>query len=165
MRSRGTHVKEDAMPRLYEPHLASAAPSLSGGNLTLVVIVAVIALGALGVAAYLVREVLAAGEGTENMKRIALAVQGGASAYLARQFRTLGVFAVGAFFLLLALPADNWNVRIGRSLFFLLGAGFSAVTGYVGMWLAVRANVRVAAAAHASGANRATRTPFRPARR
>ncbi len=149
------------MPRLHEPHLASAVPSLSGGNLTLVVIVAVIALGALAVAGYLVREVLAAGEGTENMKRIAAAVQEGAAAYLARQFRTLGGFAVIAFFLLLALPADNWNVRIGRSLFFLLGAGFSAVTGYVGMWLAVRSNVRVAAAANESGANRATRIAFR----
>ncbi|HEV2342512.1 MAG TPA: sodium/proton-translocating pyrophosphatase, partial [Actinocrinis sp.] len=149
------------MPRLYEPLLASAAPSLSGGNLTLVVIVAVIALGALGVAGYLVREVLAAGEGSENMKRIAVAVQEGAAAYLARQFRTLGGFAVVAFFLLLALPADNWSVRIGRSLFFLLGAGFSAITGYVGMWLAVRSNVRVAAAANESGANRATRIAFR----
>jgi len=149
------------MPRLTEPLLASAAPSLSGGNLTIVVVVAVIALGALGVAAYLVREVLAAGEGTENMKRIAVAVQEGAAAYLARQFRTLAGFAVVAFFLLLALPADNWNVRIGRSLFFLLGAGFSAITGYVGMWLAVRANVRVAAAANESGANRATRIAFR----
>ncbi len=149
------------MPRLQEPHLASAAVSLTGGNLTLVVVVAVIALGALGVAAYLVREVLAASEGTENMKRIAVAVQEGAAAYLARQFRTLGGFAAVAFFVLLALPADNWNVRIGRSLFFLLGAGFSAVTGYVGMWLAVRSNVRVAAAANESGANRATRIAFR----
>ncbi len=148
------------MPRLPGQQLASAV-SLTGGNLTLVVIVAVIALAALGVAAYLVREVLAAGEGSENMKRIAAAVQEGAAAYLARQFRTLGGFAVVAFFLLLALPADNWSVRIGRSLFFLLGAGFSAVTGYVGMWLAVRSNVRVAAAANESGANRATRIAFR----
>jgi K(+)-stimulated pyrophosphate-energized sodium pump len=147
------------MPRLTGPHLASAA--LTGGNLTLVVVVAVIALGALAVAGYLVREVLAASEGTENMKRIAAAVQEGAAAYLARQFRTLGGFAVVAFFLLLALPADNWSVRIGRSLFFLLGAGFSAITGYVGMWLAVRSNVRVAAAANESGANRATRIAFR----
>jgi K(+)-stimulated pyrophosphate-energized sodium pump len=149
------------MPRHSGPLLAGAAPSLTGGNLTIVVVVAVIALGALGVAGYLVREVLAAGEGTENMKRIAVAVQEGAAAYLARQFRTLGGFAVVAFFLLLALPADNWSVRIGRSLFFLLGAGFSAVTGYVGMWLAVRSNVRVAAAANESGANRATRIAFR----
>ena len=148
------------MPRLSGQHLASAV-SLTGGNLTLVVIVAVIALAALGVAAYLVREVLAAGEGTENMKRIAVAVQEGAAAYLARQFRTLGGFAFIAFFLLLALPADNWSVRLGRSGFFVLGAGFSAVTGYVGMWLAVRSNVRVAAAANESGANRATRIAFR----
>ena len=45
------------------------------------------------------------------------------------------------------LPADDLKQRIGRSMFFLVGAVFSAVTGYVGMWLAVRSNVRVAAAA------------------
>jgi K(+)-stimulated pyrophosphate-energized sodium pump len=156
-----SYVKEDAMPRLTEPPLASAVPSLTGGNLTLVIVVAVVAIAALAVAGYLVREVLAAGEGTAKMKEIAVAVQEGAAAYLARQFRTLGGFAAVAFFLLLALPADNWSVRIGRSLFFLLGAGFSAVTGYVGMWLAVRSNVRVAAAANESGANRATRIAFR----
>ncbi|HEV2634346.1 MAG TPA: sodium-translocating pyrophosphatase [Actinocrinis sp.] len=136
-------------------------PVLAGNNLDLVIVVFVVALAALGVAYYLVREVLAASEGTENMKRIALAVQEGASAYLARQFRTLGGFAAVAFFLLLALPADNWNVRIGRSIFFLVGAGFSALTGFLGMWLAVRSNVRVAAAANESGANRATRIAFR----
>ena len=52
------------------------------------------------------------------------------------------------FFLLFLLPADTTSVKIGRSLFFIVGAVFSAVTGYVGMWLAVRANVRVAAAAN-----------------
>jgi K(+)-stimulated pyrophosphate-energized sodium pump len=148
------------MPRLSEPTLA-AAPTLSGGNFTLVILVAIVALAALAVAGYLVREVNAASEGTEKMKQIAGAVQEGATAYLARQFRTLSLFAAVAFFLLLALPADNWNVRIGRSVFFLLGAGFSAVTGTVGMRLAVRANVRVAAAAKESGANRATRIAFR----
>ncbi|MBR7835317.1 sodium-translocating pyrophosphatase [Actinospica durhamensis] len=148
------------MLRLSEPTLA-AAPSLSGGNFTLVILVAIVALAALAVAGYLVREVNAASEGTEKMKEIAGAVQEGATAYLARQFRTLSIFAAVAFFLLLALPADNWNVRIGRSVFFLLGAGFSAVTGTVGMRLAVRANVRVAAAARESGANRATRIAFR----
>ncbi|WP_034266484.1 sodium-translocating pyrophosphatase [Actinospica robiniae] len=148
------------MPRLSEPTLA-AAPKLSGGNFTLVILVAIVALAALAVAGYLVREVNAASEGTEKMKEIAGAVQEGATAYLARQFRTLSIFATVAFFLLLALPADNWNVRIGRSVFFLLGAGFSAITGTVGMRLAVRANVRVAAAAKESGANRATRIAFR----
>ena len=99
------------------------------------------------VAGVLVRQVLAAGEGTDSMKKIAAAVQEGANAYLARQLRTLGVFAVVVFFLLMLLPADDWNQRAGRSIFFLIGAAFSAATGYIGMWLAVRSNVRVAAAA------------------
>ena len=161
MDGRGDYVKEDEMPRLQEPFLADSTPSLTGGNITLVIVVAIVALAALGVAAYLVREVRAASEGTEKMKEIAAAVQEGATAYLARQFRTLSVFAGVAFLVLLALPADNWNERIGRSIFFLLGAGFSATTGSVGMQLAVRANVRVAAAARESGANRATRIAFR----
>ena len=102
-----------------------------------------IALGALAMAWMFRQEVLAAGEGTDNMKNIAHAVQEGASAYLTRQFRTLGVFAAVAFFLLLALPADDAAVRIFRSVFFLIGAGFSAAIGYLGMSLAVRANLRV----------------------
>ena len=99
-----------------------------------------IALGALGMAYMFRQEVLAAGEGTDNMKNIAHAVQEGANAYLTRQFRTLGIFAAVAFFLLLALPADDAVVRIFRSIAFLFGAGFSAAIGYLGMWLAVRAN-------------------------
>ena len=96
--------------------------TVSGANLWLVVIVALIALGAIGMAVLFRSQVLAAGEGTDNMKNIALAVQEGASAYLGRQFRTLGIFAAVAFLVLLALPADDWGVRIGRSVFFLLGA-------------------------------------------
>jgi len=139
----------------------SEAGSLTGGNLTLVVVVALVALLALAVAGYLVRDVLKANEGTDNMKRISAAVQEGAAAYLARQFRTLGVFAALVFFLLMLLPADSWNERIGRSIFFLVGAIFSATTGYVGMWLAVRANLRVAAAAREGGATPAMRIAFR----
>ncbi|MFJ9818811.1 sodium-translocating pyrophosphatase [Streptomyces sp. NPDC101151] len=124
-----------------------AAAVLTDDNRIIVAVIAAVALAALVVAGVLVRQVLAAGEGTESMKRIAEAVQEGAKAYLARQLRTLGVFAVVVFFLLLLLPADDWNQRAGRSVFFLIGAVFSAVTGYIGMWLAVRSNVRVAAAA------------------
>jgi K(+)-stimulated pyrophosphate-energized sodium pump len=132
-----------------------------GGNYTWVWIVAVVALLALGVAAVLVREVLSADQGTDNMQRIAGAVQEGASAYLKRQFRTLGVFAVIVFFLLLLLPADSGSQRWGRSVFFLVGAAFSGITGYTGMWLAVRANVRVAAAARVGQAREAMRIAFR----
>ncbi|WP_372735453.1 sodium-translocating pyrophosphatase [Nocardioides sp.] len=124
---------------------------LEGTNFVLVVVVALIALGALGMAAMFRKEVLSAGEGTDNMKNIALAVQEGADAYLQRQFRTLAIFAVVAFFALLALPADDAMVRIFRSVFFIVGAGFSASVGYLGMSLAVRANLRVAAAANTEG--------------
>jgi K(+)-stimulated pyrophosphate-energized sodium pump len=135
--------------------------TVSGANLWLVVIVALIALGAIGMAVLFRSQVLAAGEGTDNMKNIALAVQEGASAYLGRQFRTLGIFAAVAFLVLLALPADDWGVRIGRSVFFLLGAGFSAAIGYLGMSLAVRANLRVAAAANDEGRDPAMNVGFR----
>ncbi|MHA6762166.1 sodium-translocating pyrophosphatase [Streptacidiphilus sp. PAMC 29251] len=135
--------------RVSAPPPAVSAVLTSEGR-TIVIIVAVIALAALGVAWLLVRQVLAADEGTDSMKRIATAIQEGANAYLARQFRTLGVFASAVVFLLLLLPADNWDQRIGRSVFFVVGAGFSALTGYIGMRLAVRSNVRVAAAARAA---------------
>ncbi|MFH9723812.1 sodium-translocating pyrophosphatase [Streptomyces sp. NPDC017254] len=130
---------------MYPTTLAAAV--LTSGNRTIVYVVGAVALAALLVARLLARQVLKAGEGTERMREIAAAVQEGANAYLARQLRTLAVFAVAVFFLLMLLPADNWSQRAGRSLFFLVGALFSAVTGYIGMRLAVRANVRVAAAA------------------
>ncbi|GAA1134464.1 sodium-translocating pyrophosphatase [Nocardioides aquiterrae] len=138
-----------------------AAVEVSGGNLVLVIVVALIALGALAMAAMFRQEVLAAGEGTDNMKNIAQAVQEGANAYLQRQFRTLAIFAAVAFFLLLALPADDATVRIFRSVFFLVGAGFSATVGYLGMSLAVRANLRVASAAQTEGRNPAMNIGFR----
>src|SRR6476660_1464760 len=121
--------------------ITPAVVELSGGNLVLVIVVAVIALGALAMAVMFRQEVLAAGEGTDNMKNIAHAVQEGANAYLTRQFRTLAVFAVLAFLLLLALPADDLTVRAFRSVFFLVVAVFSATDGYLGMNLAVRANL------------------------
>jgi len=140
---------------------------LTGMNLTFVAVVGVIAILALVMALYFRREVLAASEGTENMRRIALAVQEGASAYLGRQFRTLAVFAVVAFFLLLFLPAHGdagfgpWTLKIARSVAFLAGATFSGLIGYMGMWLAVRANVRVAAAARDGGRDPAMKLAFR----
>jgi K(+)-stimulated pyrophosphate-energized sodium pump len=140
---------------------AQSGVTVSGGNLTLVYVVALVAVAALGVAWVLAREVLAAGEGTEKMKEIAGAVQEGAAAYLSRQFRTLAVFAALVFFLLFLLPADTNSERIGRSAFFLVGAVFSAITGYVGMWLAVRGNVRVAAAANETGERAAMKIAFR----
>jgi K(+)-stimulated pyrophosphate-energized sodium pump len=146
--------------------LAVQAVDLSSSNTTLVIVVGVIAIFAVAIAMVFRRQVLAADEGTENMKTIALAVQEGASAYLSRQFKTLSIFAVVAFLLLFLLPVHSdgggeTTLKIFRSVFFLVGAGFSAAIGYLGMWLATRANVRVAAAARAEGREPAMRVAFR----
>ena len=131
-------------------------------------VILVISLVALVFAYYLVREVLAAPEGTPKMREIATAIQVGAKAYLSRQFRTVAVFmAIITVLLFFALPVpedaahSEFALRFGRSIAFLLGAAFSAITGYVGMWLAVRANVRTANAAKESGMRKALRIAFR----
>ena len=131
--------------------LSAAEIAVTGTDQGIVIGVAVVALVALVIAFILRAGVLAAGQGTPKMQEISAAVQEGAAAYLARQFRTLGVFVVIVFVLLFALPATTTSERIGRSIFFLLGAAFSASIGYFGMWLATRANVRVAAAANGDG--------------
>ncbi|MEZ0448167.1 sodium-translocating pyrophosphatase [Cellulomonas sp. ICMP 17802] len=123
---------------------------LGSTSITIVSVIAAVAVASLLIAVALRRQVLAAGEGTESMREIARAVQEGAAAYLNRQFRTLALFAVVVCALLFLLPGDS-GVKIGRSVFFLIGAGFSASIGYLGMWLATRANVRVAAAASQAG--------------
>ena len=136
--------------------LAVSELTLSGSNLTYVIIAAVIALVALGFAFALVRAVLATGKGTQKMQEIAGAVQEGASAYLLRQFKTLGIFVIIAVVLLFLLPVNEGGVavKIGRSVFFVVGALFSAAIGGAGMALATRANLRVAAAANTGEGSR-----------
>ena len=133
---------------------------VTGNNLTIAYVILGVALLALAIAYALRAQVLTQNEGTESMKEIAAAVQEGAAAYLARQFRTLSYFVAIVFALLFALPGDM-DVKIGRSVFFLIGAGFSAYVGYQGMWLAVRANVRVAEAARQGSAQKAVEIAFR----
>ncbi|MGA4778400.1 sodium-translocating pyrophosphatase [Cellulosimicrobium sp. AB352] len=135
--------------------------TLGTESLTIVAVIAAIALVALAFAVVLRRQVLAADEGTAKMQDIAQAVQEGAGAYLSRQFRTLALFAAIVFGLLFLLPGDG-GIRVGRSVAFLVGAGFSAAIGYLGMWLAVRANVRVASAAtRPGGRSEGARIAFR----
>ncbi len=133
---------------------------VTGSNLTYVYIILGISLGALAVAYALRAQVLAASDGTPKMREIAEAVQEGAAAFLSRQFRTLSYFVGIVFVLLFALPGAT-EIRVGRSIFFLLGAVFSALVGYNGMWLAVRANVRVADAARNKDGEKAVQIAFR----
>jgi K(+)-stimulated pyrophosphate-energized sodium pump len=104
-------------------------------------------------AAYLARQVLAGDAGDDTMRAIALAIQEGATAFLRREYRALAIFSVVVAFLLGAA------VSIPVAVCFLAGAACSALTGYVGMWIAVRANVRTAAAAR-QGLNRGLRVAF-----
>ena len=132
----------------------------AGENLTLVAVLAV-SLIALLVAYILARQVLAADQGGEKIREVGRAIQEGSRAYLTRQFRTLSVFVAPLFFLLLVLDADSTSVRIARSVAFVFGAGFSALAGFTGMNLAVRGNVRVAAAANTGGLRKAMPLAFR----
>ena len=132
---------------------------LKGGEWTVLLLSAAAALLAIGVGFYLARSVLAADQGTPKMQEIALAIQEGALAYLKRQFRTIG-------FILIPVAADRVlhvdrdrqarrqrgaDVRrspaLCRTVAFILGCVASGLTGYIGMTLATRGNVRTAAAA------------------
>ncbi len=138
-----------------------AAIELGAGQLGLVAAVAAVAGLALVVAGYLVREVLAADQGSPRMIEVGRAIQEGAAAYLRRQFTTVAGFVLVIPFVLLLLPAESTGSRVGRSLFFVLGAVFSALVGFVGMSLATRANTRTAAAAIRLGERAAMRIAFR----
>ncbi|MBK8868404.1 MAG: sodium-translocating pyrophosphatase [Dermatophilaceae bacterium] len=139
---------------------AASQVALEGLNLTLVIVVLVISVIALVMGAMFRGQVLAADPGTPRMQEIGDAVEEGAQAYLSRQFKTLVPFVVLVFLLLFLLPADM-GVKVGRSLFFVVGAFFSAAIGYLGMSLAVKANVRVASAARQGNREDGMRIAFR----
>ncbi|MBU0727363.1 sodium-translocating pyrophosphatase [Patescibacteria group bacterium] len=92
-------------------------------------------------AGYSTYRVLSHDAGTPKMKEIAAAIQEGSMAYMHRQFKTVAIFAV-LIFLLMGFGLD-WKIACT----FIAGALFSAIAGYIGMNVSIRANVRTAAAA------------------
>ncbi|MFM8947519.1 MAG: sodium-translocating pyrophosphatase [Acidimicrobiaceae bacterium] len=135
---------------------------LSGGSAVL----------ALLVGWYLMVKVLQQDEGTNKMKEIAAAIQVGAWAYLKRQFRTIGMILVpvGAVVFLTSVAIEKPNgesalsfVSAGlyRTISFVLGCVASGLTGYIGMTLATRGNVRTAAAARRGSMRESLQVAFR----
>ncbi len=133
---------------------------------------AVTALLALAVGAFLVRSVLDADTGTDKMREIAAAIQEGAMAYLKRQFRTIGIIVVPVAVIVFvtstevlkpdgAVALSFFQSGLFRTLAFVAGCVLSGLTGFIGMSLAVRGNVRTAAAAKSGSMPAALQVAFR----
>ena len=109
-----------------------------------------IAVAGLVYALGLVNQVVGADEGTERMREVGAAIRQGANAYLGRQFKAIAPLMVVLTGLLWVTAESTQQVALGRAAAFFIGATFSWTVGFVGMSLAVRGNLRVAAAARTS---------------
>jgi len=145
---------------------------LGGGEMTVLFLSVLAAVLAIAVGFHLMRGVLAADQGTPKMIEIALAIQVGAAAYLRRQFKTIAVIMipVAAIVFLTSTKVVQpdgvvalTKVQSGtfRTLAFVAGAFLSALTGFIGMTLATRGNVRTAAAAKSGSLPAALKVAFR----
>src|SRR5579862_8255175 len=131
------------------------------------------ALLAIGVGFLLAKSVLAEDEGTDKMKDIAHEIQVGALAYLKRQFKTIIVILVPLVVVVFVTSTKTVNTTTGhvslsfaasglyRSIAFVAGGFLSGLTGFIGMSLATRGNVRTAAAAKSESMPRALSVAFR----
>jgi len=145
---------------------------LGGAEWTLLIAAAAIGAVALVLGLVLARAVLANEQGTDRMVEIAEAIQEGAIAYLRRQFRTIAVIVVLLAVVVFATSAAVVNTTgeevLGfaasgavRTATFIVGCVASGFIGFLGMWLAVRGNVRTAAAARKHDFAGALRVAFR----
>ncbi|MCC7160701.1 sodium-translocating pyrophosphatase [Candidatus Nomurabacteria bacterium] len=105
---------------------------------------------------FLAKSILKKSAGNERMQEIAKAIQEGAGAYLNKQYKTIGMIAIALFLIIGLVPKLGWTMAFG----FLVGAVFSALAGYIGMNVSVRANVRTTEAAR-NGINEALSLAFK----
>ncbi len=117
----------------------------------------VCAVGAIAYGFFSANWILALPQGNDRMKQIAAAIQEGAGAYMKRQYTIIAVVGAIIFVILLILPAPlGAKTAIG----FAIGALFSGLTGFIGMFVSVRANVRTTEAAK-SGIKKALDVAFK----
>ncbi len=150
--------------------------TFSSGEKTWLYLALLCAVAAVVTALLLVRGVLAADQGTATMKDIAKAIQEGAEAFLSRQFKTIAIIVVPLAVLIFFTATKVTHVNalgqtvtdltfaqagIYRVICFLAGAVCSGLTGFIGMSLAVRGNVRTAAAAREGKMAPALKVAFR----
>ncbi len=126
-------------------------------------LVFVIGIVSLGFAGWLAWWVLKADRGGAAMQDIAGAIQEGAEAFLRRQYRTIGILSAAAALVILGLYGvvkGDWPLGTRTMIAFILGAACSAASGYIGMFVSIRANLRTAAAV-GSSLDRALRLALR----
>ncbi len=145
---------------------------LKGGEWFWLGFSALTALLAIAVGFFLVKGVLASDQGTPKMIEIASAIQEGAMAYLRRQFKTIAIILVPLAVIVFATATSVYKpgteVGLGfvasgifRTICFVAGCVMSGLTGFIGMGLAVRGNVRTAAAAKSGSLPAALKVAFR----
>jgi len=127
---------------------------------TIVTFALIAAVAGIAYGLYLAMWVFKLNAGSPKMQEISKAIQEGAGAYMNRQYRTVGVVAAVLFVILAGAGAISDKFGILTAVGFLVGACASSLAGYVGMIIAVRANVRTAQAAH-EGMNAALTVAFR----
>jgi K(+)-stimulated pyrophosphate-energized sodium pump len=146
--------------------------TLKGGEWAVLLLSAAAALLAIAVGFILARLVLAEDQGSPKMREIAKSIQVGASAYLSRQFKTIAVILVPLAFIVFltstkimhpdgSVALTKSASGLFRTLAFILGCVASGLTGYIGMNLATRGNVRTAAAALTNSMPKALTVAFR----
>ncbi len=125
-------------------------PALTSGQVMILWLILLSAVIGLGYGLLLVRTVMAANPGPKSMTDVAEAIEEGAMAYLRRQVSTMIFFVVAIFIALFLMYRHEYHdlrLSLGISIAFLMGVSASYTAGFVGMWLAVKGNVRSANAA------------------